>query len=189
MGNAPPNHPPHVLVADDDRNDFMLVQLAFQKAGLPVGLSHLIDGQQVIDFLTASHRFKDRAGKPLPDLLLLDLKMPLMDGFDVLTFLKKHPGLHSLPVVVLSASQIEEDISRALKLGARDFFTKPADFSALVETVRVVFRRWLEGQPPNPGETKNHSPGRKRGNPGIKSSFFGGNAPYGARGKDSTSQP
>ena len=145
--DSPPQHSPHILVADDDRNDFLLVQLAIQKAGLQVTLSHVMDGQQVIDFLTANHRFKDRAGKPLPDLLLLDLKMPLMDGFDVLKFLQPHPVLHSLPVVVLSASQIEEDISRALSLGARDFFTKPADFTALVDTVRIVFRRWIERTP------------------------------------------
>src|ERR1044071_8624173 len=146
----------HVLVADDDRNDFLLVQLAFQKAGLSVTLTQVLDGQQAVDYLTASRQFKERAGKPVPDLLLLDLKMPLMDGFDVLTFLKKHPSLHSLPVVVLSASQIEDDIARALKLGASDFLTKPADFGDLVNMVRALFERWLASgnQNKNVGEER-----------------------------------
>jgi CheY-like chemotaxis protein len=133
----------HVLVADDDRNDFLLVNLAFQKAGLSVNLSHVLDGQQAVNFLTANGHFKERASKPLPDLLLLDLKMPMMDGFDVLTFLKNHPSLRDLAVVVLSASQIQEDISRALQLGAADFLTKPADFSELVAMMRSIFSRWL----------------------------------------------
>jgi len=133
----------HVLVADDDRNDFLLVQLAFQKAGLSVSLSHVLDGQQAVNYLTGSGQFKERAGKPLPDLLLLDLKMPLMDGFDVLTLIKKHATLNTLPVVVLSASQIEEDIKRALQLGAADFLTKPADFTELVVMIRGLYGRWL----------------------------------------------
>jgi CheY-like chemotaxis protein len=138
----------HILVADDDRNDFLLVQLAFQKAGLEVNLSHVLDGQQAVNYLTVSGQFKDRAGKALPDLLLLDLKMPMMDGFDVLALMKKHPSLHTLPVIVLSASQIEEDINRARELGARDFLTKPADFGDLVRLIRGVFARWLQ-DPPN----------------------------------------
>jgi two-component system response regulator len=133
----------NVLVADDDRNDFLLVQLAFQKAGLPVSLTHVLDGQQAVDYLSAANQFAHRSGEPLPDLMLLDLKMPLMDGFDVLSALKKRPSLQSLPVVVLSASQIKEDIARAMDLGARDFLTKPADFPALVEIARSVFHRWL----------------------------------------------
>src|SRR5690349_18054441 len=132
-----------ILVADDDRNDFLLVQLAFQKAGLSVALSHVLDGQQAIDYLTGTRQFKERDGKPLPDLLLLDLKMPRVDGFDVLTFLRNDPSLSKLRVVVLSASQIQEDIEKALQLGAKEFLTKPADFMELVAMARHIFRRWL----------------------------------------------
>jgi CheY-like chemotaxis protein len=140
----------HILVADDDRNDFLLIQLAFQKAGLSVALSHVLDGQQAVDYLTASGQFKDRAGQPLPDLLLLDLKMPKMDGFDVLTFLRNDPSLQQMRVVVLSASQIQEDIEKALELGAKRFLTKPADFMELVEMARHIFRRWLEDRQGKP---------------------------------------
>lgn len=143
MDYSQPNRIPHVLVADDDSNDFLLIQLAFQKAGLQVMLSHVLNGQLAVDFLTAGGQFKSRAGKPLPDLLLLDLKMPLMDGFDVLTFVKNDPSLKSLPVIVLSASQIQEDIARALGLGAGEFLTKPADFSELVDMAQSLFSQWL----------------------------------------------
>lgn len=133
----------HVLVADDDRNDFLLVQLAFQRAALPVRLNHVLDGQQAIDYLLGKHKFQQRAGEPLPDLLLLDLKMPLMDGFDVLSYIRKDSTLKKLPVVVLSASQLEEDIRKALRLGADQFLTKPADFAMLVDLVKALFARWL----------------------------------------------
>jgi CheY-like chemotaxis protein len=136
----------NVLVADDDRNDFMLVQLAFQKAGVPVSLRHVLDGQQAVDYLSAANQFAHRAKESLPDLLILDLKMPLMDGFDVLSFLKKHPTLRRLPVVVLSASQIDEDIAKAKDLGAREFLTKPTDFPALVEIARSLYAEWLAGE-------------------------------------------
>jgi|ERR1041385_2462589 two-component system response regulator len=166
MDKPPQQKLRHVLIADDDRNDFLLVQLAFQKAGLPVTLSHVMNGQQVLDFIMGTGQFKDRPEKRLPDLLLLDLKMPLMDGFDVLTYLRTQPRLESLPVVVLSASQIDEDISRALKLGARDFFTKPADFNALVEVVGVLFRRWINGPEGKAATGQPQSQAEHRPNPG-----------------------
>src|SRR5438445_4742341 len=95
----------HVLVADDDENDVFLLRRAFQKAGLPHRLIHVRDGQEAINYLggeTSQNGTK-------PKLFLLDLKMPLVDGFDVLRWLRARPEKNSLPVVVLCSSTLTAD--------------------------------------------------------------------------------
>src|SRR5258705_12916203 len=92
----------HVLVADDDENDVFLLRRAFQKAGLPHTLIHVRDGQEAINYL--SGKTSNNAKQTKPNLLLLDLKMPFVDGFDVLRWLQTCPERISLPVVVLSSS-------------------------------------------------------------------------------------
>ncbi len=133
-----------ILVADDDENDVFFLRRAMQRAGLanPLFVSH--DGQEAIDYLDGAPPFNNRAQYPLPGLLLLDLKMPRVNGFDVLSWLARRPDLKHIPVVVLSSSSHEEDLQRAKDLGAHDFRTKPSDFQHLVDLVRDVQRRWLE---------------------------------------------
>jgi len=143
---------PLILLAEDDTNDVFFLRRAFQKAEIKCQIVDVPNGQEAMRYLEGEQPYQDRQEFPRPSLLLLDLKMPMMDGFDVLTFLKVHPSLNTLPVVVLSASQIEEDIARAVKLGARDFLTKPADFGDLVNMVRALFGRWLQS-----GSQKNMS--------------------------------
>jgi len=87
--------------------------------------------------------YSDRARFPIPALLLLDLKMPKVDGFDVLTWLRSRPELSPLPVVVLSSSSREDDIQRARLLGAADYRVKPADFEQLQVLAQDVATRWL----------------------------------------------
>jgi CheY-like chemotaxis protein len=99
-----------VLVADDDENDVLLLRHAFKKAGLPHKLTHLRDGQQTIDYLSTRSE-RDKESKP--DLLLLDQKMPLVDGFDVLFWIQSRLKKASMPVVVLSSSSLIDDKRKA----------------------------------------------------------------------------
>jgi CheY-like chemotaxis protein len=133
-----------ILVADDDENDVFFLRRAIDRAGLsnPLFVSH--DGQEAIDYLQGAPPYDNRAHFPLPGLLLLDLKMPRVNGFDVLTWLSQRPELKDMYVVVLSSSSHEEDRRKAKELGAHDFRTKPSEFHNLVELVRDVQRRWLE---------------------------------------------
>ena len=130
-----------ILLAEDDENDVFLLRRALEKAGLSDALVVARDGQEAIDYLSGNGR------QHLPGLLLLDLKMPRLDGFDVLKWLSTRPDLSDLPVVVLSSSCHEADREQARKLGARDYKVKPSDFPKLVGLVRELHARWLEGAP------------------------------------------
>lgn len=132
-----------ILVAEDDENDAFLLRRAFQKAGLSTPLIFTCNGQQTVDYLRGEPPYADRALFPVPRLLLLDLKMPIVDGFDVLAWLKSQPGLRKMPAVVFSSSGEPEDIKKAQGLGAADFQVKPSDFSELVRFVEKLSARWL----------------------------------------------
>ena len=136
------SNPRHVLVADDDENDVFLLRCAFRKAGLPHKLTHLRDGQQAIDYLSTKAAESENQGKP--DLLLLDLKMPLVDGFDVLVWLQSRSQKVSLPVVVLSSSSLAADKKKAEQLGAEDYLAKPTEMEGLTALAEALHERWLK---------------------------------------------
>src|SRR5512142_149337 len=94
----------HILVAEDDPTDAYFFERAFRRAGLPVTLHFVRDGQEVLDYLQGSGQFADRTLHPRPQLVLLDLNMPRLDGFQVLTWIRKQPSLHHLQVVIFSSS-------------------------------------------------------------------------------------
>src|SRR5262245_11294532 len=137
-----PNHAP-VLVAEDDPNDVFLLRRAFQKVGVFNTIVVAHNGQEAIDYLSGNGLYRNRSNHPFPALLFLDLKMPLVDGFDVLNWLTHHPLEQSLPVVILSSSNQERDIERAHQMGASDYCVKPQQFEELVEIVRRVREKWL----------------------------------------------
>ncbi len=132
-----------ILVADDDQNDVFFLRRAFQKSGAAHAVIHVSDGQEAIDYLLGEANYRDRARFPIPALLVLDLKMPKVDGFDVLEWLKTRPEFESLPVVVLSSSSREDDVQRARTLGAADYRVKPADFDELLVLAQGFTSRWL----------------------------------------------
>jgi CheY-like chemotaxis protein len=139
----PPSGQVSILLVDDDQNDVLLVQRAMKKAGLSYPLIHRKDGEEAIDYLSGKPPYSDRTKHPLPTLVLLDIKMPKMTGFDVLTWLQGRPELAKIPVVILTASVREEDQSEAEKLGAVGYRTKPVDFGELVKIIQEVDARWL----------------------------------------------
>ena len=132
-----------ILVADDDQNDVFFLRRAFQKSGVNHAVIAVSDGQQAIDYLQGEADYGDRARFPVPVLLLLDLKMPKVDGFDVLAWMRTRPELEGLPVVVLSSSSREDDVQRARTLGAADYRVKPADFDELLVLAQDFTSRWL----------------------------------------------
>src|SRR5436190_18241009 len=117
--------PFQILVAEDDPNDAFFLERAFDKGGVKVPIRFLNDGQQVIDYLQRKPPFTDYPARDVPTLLLLDLKMPRMNGFDVLEWIQHRPGLEKMTVVVFTSSGLEEDKRRAFALGADDYVVKP----------------------------------------------------------------
>src|SRR3989442_7719191 len=110
-----------ILLAEDREDDILLIRRAFEKGGIRNPLFVVRDGEEVVSYLEGIGRYSNREEYPLPDLLLLDLKMPRMDGFDVLRWLRQQPGLGSLRVVVLTASDQIRDVNVAYRLGANSF--------------------------------------------------------------------
>src|SRR5712664_1752952 len=133
-----------ILLAEDREDDIALVRKAFAKAYIQNPLHVVRDGEEAIAYLQGEGRYYNRDEYPLPDLLLLDLKMPRMDGFDVLKWIRQQPGLSSLRVVVLTSSEDIRDVNVAYKLGANSFMVKPMDFENVVELGKVLRDYWLK---------------------------------------------
>jgi CheY-like chemotaxis protein len=136
-----------ILVADDDENDVFFLRRAFAKSGLLHTLIHVSDGQKAIEYLLGEGIYADRKSNPVPDLLLLDVKMPKRDGFDVLATLQSLPQFE-LPAVVFSTSALTVDVQMAKKLGAVDYVTKPVDQDEMLKVVLNLHERWLSGTLP-----------------------------------------
>jgi CheY-like chemotaxis protein len=139
-----PISPLHILVAEDLDADAQLLKRAFLRAGIDVPLRFVTDGQQAIDYLKGTGAFANRTSHPLPTMLLLDLKMPLLSGFDVLEWVRLQPGLRRLLVVVFTSSDMAEDIDLAYELGANSYLVKPSGLNNLEETVRGLETYWLK---------------------------------------------
>jgi CheY-like chemotaxis protein len=135
-----------VLLAEDDENNILLLEWAFEKVQLPAPLKVVRNGQQAIDYLNGDGPYADRARFPFPALLLLDLQMPVRDGFEVLNWRAGQPQLRSLPVIVLSSSVSASDIKNALALGATAYRVKPLGLASLV-SIGHELRTWLEAVP------------------------------------------
>ncbi len=133
-----------ILLAEDDENDIFLMGRAFERAGIPNPLVTVRNGQEAIDYLAGKGRYAQRDKYPLPGVLLLDLKMPWMDGFDVLNWMRTQPQFNALPVVVLTSSKVQADIDKTREMGVYDYRVKPHGFEDLVRLLDDVRQCWLD---------------------------------------------
>jgi CheY-like chemotaxis protein len=132
-----------ILHVEDDANDALLFQHACQKAGVGFDLRAVKDGDEAMAYLKGNNGFSDRTLHPLPQLMLLDLKMPRVNGFDLLTWLRNDDYFKRLPVIILTSSNHEGDIKRAYDMGANSYLVKPVGFDALVEVVKTIYSYWF----------------------------------------------
>jgi CheY-like chemotaxis protein len=132
-----------ILLVEDNADDAALLRRAFIKARVMNPLHLARTGEEAIAYLGGSGRYANRSEFALPSLVLLDLKMPGMDGFDVLRWIRQDPTLKALRVVVLSSSDDMRDVNTAYKLGANSFLIKPADFDRFVEISQALNGYWI----------------------------------------------
>jgi CheY-like chemotaxis protein len=132
-----------ILLAEDNADHVLLIQRAFRMSGLVNPLHVVNDGAQAIAYLKGEGEYANRAEYPLPCLLLLDLKMPNKNGFEVLEWIRSEPAFAALRVVVLTTSGESQDINRAYQLGANSFLTKPVDFRDFVQLTSAIKGYWL----------------------------------------------
>lgn len=133
-----------ILVVEDSQEDAYILRRAFLESGCDAQLLFAKDGQEAIDYLAGEGEFRDRKVYPLPRLMFLDLKMPKVNGFDVLDWLQSQPKLKTVPVIVLTSSNQDKDVDRAYGLGANSYLVKPTSYDDYVEIAGKVDGYWLE---------------------------------------------
>jgi CheY-like chemotaxis protein len=139
-----PGEPITILMADDDPEDRMLAMEALEEALLANDLRFVEDGEELMDYLKRRGRYTDPEDSPRPGMVLLDLNMPRKDGREALEEIKADPELKTLPVVILTTSEADEDILRTYDLGASSYITKPVTFDGLVKIMLALKTYWFE---------------------------------------------
>jgi len=134
------------LLIEDDPNDALFVGMAFEEAPSHIRLRHVSSGIEGMRYLKGQGNYADRQKYPLPDVILLDLKMPGFSGFDFLKWLRSQStyNYHLLPVIVMSSSSLQADITRAYDLGVSAYMTKPLDFEMFKERLKLLGIFWAE---------------------------------------------
>ena len=138
----PVRKPISILMADDDPDDRMLIKQALSENDLPHTLEFVENGVELMEYLHKTGKYQD-GNSPRPDLILLDLNMPKMDGREALRLIKSDPELRRIPVIVLTTSKAEEDIFQTYDLGVNSFICKPVRFQDLVEVTREIGNYWF----------------------------------------------
>jgi len=133
-----------ILMADDDADDRLLAKDALAECRLANELHFVENGEELLDYLHRRGKYVNLANSPRPGLILLDLNMPKKDGRESLKEIKDDPRLRTIPVVVLTTSRADTDISRIYELGANSFITKPVSFDSLVEVMKILGQYWFE---------------------------------------------
>ena len=142
----------HILLVEDNRMDVELTLDAFREARLLNAIHVAPNGQDALDYLFGEGKYTDRSAHPLPSLVLLDLKLPGIDGFEVLRRIKSTPMLKRLPVIILTASKEEGDRAFPYDNGANSYLVKPVSFDGFLDVVRKIEGYWLALNVAPPGE-------------------------------------
>ncbi len=132
-----------ILLVEDNPSDAELTLRALRKHNLANRVVHVSDGEQALDFMFARGAFGDRKAEKGPKVVILDLKLPKVDGLEVLKALKTDPATRGIPVVVLTSSREEEDIVESYHLGVNSYLVKPVDFEKFMAAVRDLGLYWL----------------------------------------------
>jgi CheY-like chemotaxis protein len=133
-----------ILLVEDREDDILLIRKAFGKASFNNPLHVARTGDEAVAYLSGEGKYSNRAEYPLPVLVLLDLKLPGMDGFELLSWIRAQEGIRGLPVIVLTSSDAMRDVNRAYQLGANSFFVKEIDFERSVDFSDLIRRYWVE---------------------------------------------
>ena len=142
-----------ILLVEDSPDDVTLTLRAFKRSHLMNPICVVRDGIEALDFLFAREAYADRAAQPLPELVILDLKLPKLDGLGVLKAIRADERTQLLPVVILTSSKEEQDLISGYALGANSYVRKPVDFAEFLEAVKVLGLYWLMINQPAPQRT------------------------------------
>jgi CheY-like chemotaxis protein len=133
-----------ILMVDDDPDDHFLARDTLESLRLPVTLQEAGDGEELLDYLFQRGRFTDRASAPRPDVILLDLSMPGMDGKEALARIRSMPELQEMPVIIFTTSVDLQDVNECYRLGANSYVTKPASLEDWESVMSTLYTYWLK---------------------------------------------
>ena len=136
-------HAVDILLADDNDNDIELTIRAFNKHRIVNSIHVVHDGREALEYLFCSDRYANRSISDLPKVVLLDVKMPFVDGIEVLRRIRSDPRTHELPVVMLTSSSLDRDAIECYNLGVNSYIVKPVDFEQFHEAARIIGFYWL----------------------------------------------
>ena len=137
------NSPVEILLVEDDIDDAEMTIDAMRKNNLANKLIHIVDGEEALDFLFGTGKFVGRDINLKPRLILLDLKMPKVDGMEVLEKVKSNNATKKIPVVILTSSKEDPDVSRCYELGANGYIVKPVEFDSFIKAVSELGMYWM----------------------------------------------
>jgi two-component system response regulator len=132
-----------ILIVEDNPNDALLTIRSLKENNLANNIVHVRDGQEALDYLFAEGIYRDRDPLNLPKAILLDLKLPKLDGLQVLARIRGDERMKCIPVVILTSSQENGDLSRCYQLGANSYIVKPVDFESFSEAIKQLGLYWL----------------------------------------------
>jgi len=135
--------PSNILLVEDDEAHAELTVRAIRKAGNANRVDVVYDGEEALDYLFNGGKYADMSKYPYPGLILLDIKLPGIDGIDVLQKIKQEPNLRKIPVIMLTTSEREEDIERSYDYHANSYLTKPVGFKEFEEKIRQIDFYWM----------------------------------------------
>jgi CheY-like chemotaxis protein len=156
------SHSGVILVVDDLEDDILLLRRALEAAGVPNPVMGVRSGEEAISYLAGEGKYWRRTEFPLPRLILLDLKMPGMDGFDVLEWARRRKQFSGIPIIVLTSSDSNRDVQLAYDLGANSFIVKEAEFQNMVALSRMLGAYWLNLNRSHESGRGTKETGRKR---------------------------
>jgi Response regulator containing CheY-like receiver, AAA-type ATPase, and DNA-binding domains len=132
-----------IMLVDDSLDDLELMRIAFKRAGIRNPIAEMHSGEEAIEYLSGEGKYADRRHFPLPCVVITDLKMPGVDGFELLEWLKGQSAFDRVPKIVLTASRHDEDERRATEVGCSAYFVKPEQLDGLVKLVSKMNDGWI----------------------------------------------
>jgi CheY-like chemotaxis protein len=136
------NQKPAILFAEDDQDDVFIVKRTLKKVGINNPVQWVEDGEQALTYLRGIGPYKNRLSFPFPGVIITDIKMPKVSGFEVLKWLQRHPECGVIPTVVLSASSEEKDVVQAYQCGANCYLQKPRTPEEMTNLMKLMFDFW-----------------------------------------------
>jgi len=137
------NKPVEILLVEDNPKDLELTLYALKNNNLSNHIEVVRDGEEALDFIFCKNAYAKRSLNNQPKVILLDLKLPKIDGLEVINIIKKSPETRSIPIVVLTSSREEKDLIESYKLGVNSYMVKPIDFNQFTQAVREIGYYWL----------------------------------------------